>query len=99
MLSVIEKKCEWFDTGNKSGKIVVASDKPQGNLAIEELHTAAARNLAISHAQTTKGGTYGVSGSLTVYPVDEKGIEMKEIKPGVTPAAYYADIPVTVRFS
>lgn len=96
-LSVVEKKST-FNSG-KGGIVVVRSDKAAGNLAIEELHSAAAKNLAIQHAQTTQGQGYGISGTISIYPVDAQGNEMKEIKADVQPAAYHGDYPVTPRFA
>lgn len=96
MLTVIEKKCEFNET-NSGGKIVLASDLAQGNLAIQELLSAEARNMAISYAASKGLASPGVSGSVSTYPVDFQGNELKEIRADIPIAAYHADIPVTAR--
>lgn len=92
MIRIVEDACRFAGSG---GVVVIESDKDAGNLAIEELLSGAARQAAITYAQTLGMAGAGVSGTPSTYPVDEEGRVIE--KAGAAPDRYRADIPVTAR--
>lgn len=95
-LSIVEEKC-LIKEGGQHATAVVASDETVGSTAISELQSAEARKLAISWGQTRGLAGAGVSGSISVYPVDIAGKELQTIRSNSDVAGYHADIPLTAK--
>lgn len=105
-LHVVEKACK-FAPDMSTGTIVIeSSNDEQFNLAIEELQSAAARNLAAGYASSKGMGDARINGNVVgPYPINAKGVPLDQVKdeagntlppqhPEMQPAAYRADIPV-----
>lgn len=95
-LLIVDEKC-LIKEGGQYATVVVASDEQVGSTAISELQSAEARRAAISWAQGKGLSGAGVSGSISVYPVDAAGNELTEIRSNSDVQGYRADIPVTAK--
>lgn len=105
-LHVVEAACK-FTPDNKSGTVVIESDRDsEFNLAIEELQSAAAKNLAVGYASKQgMGDTRYSNHSIIAYAINSKGVPLEDVRdddgqipppqhPDRQPAAYRVDISV-----
>lgn len=108
-LKVIQDASKFTDD-NGQGVIVVENERrSEFNIAIEELQSIAARNLAIKYAAEKGMGDPRINGNVGYpYPVNSKGISLENVKdengnslppqhPLMQPARYRTDVPVTRR--
>lgn len=109
MLHVVESASKFSDDYGQ-GAITVESDiREPLSLAIEELQTIEARNLAIRYAASKGVSDPRVNGNTSsAYPVNVEGVPLEEVKdesglalpahhPKMQPSRYRVDIPICKR--
>lgn len=105
-LSVVEDLCR-FSADNARADIVIRSDHRQLPMAIEEIQSMDARNLATAYASAHGMGDARLNGSVNYYAINADDepveLEMKDDDGEVLPprharrqvAAYLGSVPVT----
>ena len=110
MLQVVEQGCT-FNADNTRATIIVESDITDNfGMAIEELSSAEARNVALAYAGKRGVGSPCINGSPSgAYPINAKGLSLESVRgpqgealpathPQMQVARYRIDVPVAQRF-
>jgi hypothetical protein len=104
-LTVVQDQCKFADDMS-AGTIVIESSNPNLGLAIEELGSMDARNLATKHASMVGMADPRINGNTgSAYPINAKGESVLTLTDGAgqalppqhpdkQPVKYRADIPV-----
>jgi hypothetical protein len=92
-LTVVTDKSTFDDTMTKA-TIVIETDK-QGAAAITELQDQVTKREAIKYAAQEGLPDPRINGSVEVFAVDGQGKEIVDQKPGETPHAFRAAVPLT----
>jgi hypothetical protein len=90
-LQVVERGTDLSING---GRIILSSDKPKGDEALEELCSKEARDFALNAASRRGVASARVGGMSRPYPVDQEGQPViDQLAQGV--ASYRVDIPIS----